>query len=52
MNKNCENCHSYKGNKKKVFLSDGVCFKVPSKPKITKKTCTCKWWTEKKEVKQ
>lgn len=52
MNKNCETCASYRLNKKRVLLGDGVCFKVPSKPKITKKTYTCKWWTEKKEVKQ
>lgn len=46
--KNCENCHSYKGNKKKVFLYDGVCFLISSKPQFVKKTGSCKHWTEKK----
>ena len=44
--KNCETCHSYKGNKKKVFLYDGVCFLVPSKPQFVKKTSSCKHWKE------
>lgn len=52
MNKTCENCSAYKLNQKRVLLGDGVCFKVPSKPQITKKTFHCNWWTEKKEVKQ
>lgn len=51
MDKKCENCSAYKLNQKRVLLGDGVCFKVPSKPQITKKTFHCKWWTERKEAK-
>lgn len=40
--KNCENCHAYKSGK--VFLYDGVCYLVPSKPKFVKKTSNCKHW--------
>ncbi len=49
MTENCENCHSYRGNKKKVFLSDGVCFVIPSKPKFVKKTDKCKYWRKEDE---
>ena len=52
MNKTCENCSAYRRSEKRVLTGDGVCFRIPSKPQITKKTFHCKWWTEKKEVKQ
>ena len=49
MCKTCDSCHSYSKNDKPVFLGDGVCFLVPSKPKITKKTSSCKYWTKRKD---
>ena len=47
--KTCENCHSYKGNNKKVLMYDGVCFLVPSKPKFKKRKDSCVHWTKCKE---
>lgn len=44
--KNCENCHSFKEHPKRVLLSDGICFLVPSKPQFVKKTSSCKHWKE------
>ena len=52
MEKNCETCHSFTGHKKKVFLSDGICFLVPSKPQFVRKTNCCKHWKEKKGEKK
>ena len=48
MEKHCETCHSFQEHKKKVFLSDGICFLVPSKPQFKKKMSTCKWWKQRK----
>lgn len=49
--KNCENCHSFKEHPKRVLLSDGICFLVPSKPQFVKKTNKCGHWTQRKEDK-
>lgn len=51
MEKTCENCEAFVLHEKPVFLCDGVCFKVPSKPQFKKKKSTCKWWTQRKEAK-
>lgn len=49
--KNCEHCHSFKEHPKRVLLSDGICFLVPSKPQFVKKTNKCGHWTQRKEDK-
>lgn len=49
--KMCETCHSYKGHKGKVFLSDGICSLIPSKPQFVRKNNKCKHWTQRKEAK-
>lgn len=45
----CETCHSYKP--KKCFTTDGICYLVPSKPKLVEKTYKCNFHTERKKTK-